>query len=73
MVSGKRTAANRRGPYACRAAICRPLKYLRTALCRKIALDGRLKIHDIVLDGIDAALRRRGYASIESLKAGKKW
>jgi hypothetical protein len=39
---------------------------------RKIAFDERLKIHDLVIEGIDAALRRRGYPSIESLKAGKK-
>jgi hypothetical protein len=39
---------------------------------RKIAFDERLKIHDVVLEGIDLALRRRGYARIESLKAGKK-
>ena len=39
---------------------------------RKIAFEERVKIHDIVMEGIDAALRRRGYPSIESLKAGKK-
>jgi hypothetical protein len=39
---------------------------------RKIAFDERIKIHDLVLEGIDAALRRRGYPSVESLKAGKK-
>ena len=39
---------------------------------RKIAFDERLKIHDIVLEGIDLALQRRGYPSVESLKAGKK-
>ncbi len=39
---------------------------------RKIAFDERRKIHDIVLEAIIAALRRRGYPSIESLKAGKK-
>jgi hypothetical protein len=39
---------------------------------RKIAFDERLKIHDIVLEGIDAVLRRRRYPSIERLKAGKK-
>ena len=39
---------------------------------RKIAFDERAKIHDIVLEGIDAALRRRGYPSVESLKAGKR-
>jgi hypothetical protein len=39
---------------------------------RKITFDERAKIHDIVLEGIGAALRRRGYPSVESLKAGKK-
>jgi hypothetical protein len=38
---------------------------------RKIAFEERLKIHNVVLEGIDLALRRRGYASIESL-TGKK-
>jgi hypothetical protein len=40
---------------------------------RKIAFEKRLKIHDVVLEGIDAAPRRRGYPTLESLKAGKKW
>jgi len=39
---------------------------------RKIAFEERLKIHDVVLEGIDLALRRRRYTSIDSLKAGKK-
>ena len=39
---------------------------------RKIAFDERVKIHDVVLEGIDLSLRRRGYPSVESLKAGKK-
>jgi hypothetical protein len=39
---------------------------------RKIAFEERVKIHDVVLEGIDGALRRRGYPSIESLKASKK-
>ena len=38
---------------------------------RKIAFEERLKIHDVVLEGIDLALRRRGYPSVESLRAGK--
>jgi hypothetical protein len=38
----------------------------------RIAFEERLKIHDVVLEGIDLALRRRGYPSIEDLKAGKK-
>jgi hypothetical protein len=39
---------------------------------RKIAFEERVKIHDVVLEGIDLALRPRGYRSIEGLKAGKK-
>ena len=38
---------------------------------RKIAFEEHLKIHDVVLEGIDIALRRHGYPSIEDLKAGK--
>jgi len=39
---------------------------------RKIAFDERLKIHDLVLEGIDLALRRRGYPPVENLRAGKR-
>ena len=39
---------------------------------RKISFGEQLKIHDVVLEGIDLALRRRGYLSIEGLKVGKK-
>jgi hypothetical protein len=39
---------------------------------RKIAFDERLKIHDVVMEGIDAVLRRRGYPSVETLKAKRK-
>ena len=36
---------------------------------RKIAFDERLKIHDLVLEGVDNVLLRRGYPSVETLKA----
>jgi hypothetical protein len=39
---------------------------------RKIAFDERVKIHDVVLEGIDLALRRRGYPSVKNLKGGKQ-
>jgi hypothetical protein len=39
---------------------------------RKIAFEERLKIHDVVLEGIDLALRGSRYPSIEGLKPGKK-
>jgi hypothetical protein len=35
---------------------------------REIAFEERLKIHDVVLEGIDLALRRRGYASMPRLR-----
>jgi hypothetical protein len=37
---------------------------------RQVAFDERAKIHDLVMEGIEAALRRRGYPSVESLKGG---
>jgi hypothetical protein len=36
---------------------------------RKIAFDERAKIHDLVIEGLDGVLKRRGYPSAESLKA----
>jgi hypothetical protein len=39
---------------------------------REAAFKERVKIHDIVLEGIGAALKRRGYPSIEELVSGKK-
>jgi hypothetical protein len=39
---------------------------------RKIAFDERLKIHDVVLEGIDLALQRRGYPAAQSVKEGRK-
>ncbi len=39
---------------------------------RKIAFEERVKIHDVVLEGIDLALRRRGYPLVESHRAGKR-
>jgi hypothetical protein len=38
---------------------------------RKIAFEERLKIHDVVLEGIDLALLRRGYPPVENLRSGK--
>jgi hypothetical protein len=39
---------------------------------RRIAFEEWRKMHDVVLEGIDLALRWRGYASVESLKGVKK-
>jgi hypothetical protein len=39
---------------------------------RKVAFDERVKIHDLIMEGVEAVLRRRGYPSVESLKAGKR-
>jgi hypothetical protein len=39
---------------------------------REIAFHERLKIHDVVMQGIDLALRKRGYPAVDDLKAAKK-
>jgi hypothetical protein len=39
---------------------------------RETAFHERCKIHDIIMEGIGAALKKRGYPSIYDLKAGKK-
>jgi hypothetical protein len=39
---------------------------------RETAFKERCKIHDLVLQGIELALRKRGYPPIEELKAGKR-
>ena len=39
---------------------------------RETAFRKRCKIHDLVMEGIGLALRKRNYPSIEALKAGRK-
>jgi hypothetical protein len=39
---------------------------------RETAFKERCKIHDVVLQGIDLALRKRGYPPMEQLKVTKR-
>jgi hypothetical protein len=39
---------------------------------RETAFKERCKIHDLVLQGIELALRKRGYPPVEQLRAGKR-
>jgi hypothetical protein len=39
---------------------------------RETAFHERCKIHDLVIEGVGLALRKRGYPAIEELKAGKR-
>jgi hypothetical protein len=39
---------------------------------RTAAFHERCKIHDIIMEGIGAALKKRGYPSVDDLKAGRK-
>jgi hypothetical protein len=36
---------------------------------RQVAFDERLKIHDLIMEGVELVLRKHGYPSIEDLKA----
>jgi hypothetical protein len=39
---------------------------------RETAFKERCKIHDLVMEGIGLALRKRNYPSLETLRPGKK-
>jgi hypothetical protein len=39
---------------------------------RQVAFKERCKIHDLVMQGVELALRKRGYPSVDDLKAGKR-
>jgi hypothetical protein len=39
---------------------------------REVAFHERCKIHDIIMEGVGLALRKRGYPPIEDLKGGKR-
>jgi hypothetical protein len=38
---------------------------------RETAFHERCKIHDLLIEGVGLALRKRGYGSIDDLKSGK--
>jgi hypothetical protein len=39
---------------------------------RETAFHERCKIHDLVMEGIGLALRKRGYPSVDDLKSGRR-
>lgn len=39
---------------------------------REIAFTRDVKIHDVIMEGIDAALRKHGHPTVETLKVGRK-
>ena len=39
---------------------------------RQAAFKERCKIHDIIMEGIGTALKKRGYPPIDDLRAGRK-
>ena len=39
---------------------------------REIAFTQERKVHDIIMEGIDAALRKYGHAGVDALKEGAK-
>ena len=39
---------------------------------REIAFTRDVKVHDVIMEGIDEALRKHGHPSVDALKIGKK-
>jgi hypothetical protein len=38
----------------------------------KVAFDERLKIHDLLMEGVELALKKRGYPALADMKAKRK-
>jgi hypothetical protein len=76
MAKRRRIASERNAP--AKTAGCQPWPgivhtsvYLRDAVyeaLRQVAFDERCKIHDVVIEGIGMALKKRGYPPIDELK-----
>lgn len=69
-----RTAHSRAAPRRQRPDIVHTSLYLPAATyhaLREIAFNEDRKVHDVVIEGIDAALAKRGYPSVGELKAKK--
>jgi hypothetical protein len=68
-------ASNAPGEAPERLPVIHSSLYLREPVyeaLRKIGFDESTKIHDLVMEGIDAVLRRRGYPPIATLNSGRK-
>jgi hypothetical protein len=39
---------------------------------REIAFTRDVKVHDVIMEGIDAALQKHGHPSVDALKVGRK-
>jgi hypothetical protein len=47
------------------------LATVRHQIVRKVVFDERRKIHDLLMEGVELALKKRGYAALADMRA--KW
>ena len=80
MAKSRRSPASQRGTSGKplgrrpRPEIVHTSVYLHEAVyeaLRRVAFDERCKIHDLVIEGVELALKKRGYPKIAEMKA--KW
>ena len=72
--AGKESAAAKPASRWTRADIKHTSVYLPEAAyeaLRQIAFDERCKIHDLLIEGVELALKKRGYPELADMKA--KW
>ena len=50
-------------------AVCRSIP--RAEALRQVAFDERRKIHDLIMEGVELALKKHGYPALADMKA--KW
>jgi hypothetical protein len=57
-------------PFTCAkdVSVCGQAAY---ELLRQVAFDERCKIHDLLIEGVELALKKRGYPALDEMKA--KW
>ncbi len=68
-------ASVRAGTRTARSGVVHSSIYLPEAVyeaLREIAFKERAKIHDVVMEGVGLALKKRGYPAIDDLKANKR-
>ncbi|WP_411904191.1 hypothetical protein [Methylorubrum thiocyanatum] len=68
--SAPRPAGRRARPEIVHTSVYLPREVHRRL--REIAFTRDVKVHDVIMEGIDEALRKHGHPSVDALKIGKK-
>ena len=68
--SAPKAAGRRARPEVVHTSVYLPREVHRRL--REIAFTRDVKVHDVIMEGIDAALQKHGHPSVDALKVGRK-